>query len=186
MKKLLLPFLILFSQISFSQSTLRTADNCDCRCYINSSFTWDGDCKDGYCDGWGTIKLKTRVYTGNVIKGVFSGFGTVYQVYYGSLTKEYEGEWRNNELTGKAKYYYPNGRILYDGEVTEGKFNGYGKLFDKNEGIIYEGNFYNIDPYSGKNYCLYGNPQDGSCLIIWINSHSFDITTYKGEMRNGY
>jgi hypothetical protein len=40
----------------------------------------------------------------------------------------YDGEWKENKMSGHGKLYYQSGRIAYDGEWKDDQFTGHGVL----------------------------------------------------------
>ena len=68
------------------------------------------------------------------------------------IIEKYEGEFKNNEITGVGIYHYSN-KDKYEGNFINNKKNGIGKLFSYENKETYEGEFKN-------------NMKDGNGLII--------------------
>lgn len=129
------------------------------RNYENRYFTWDGDCKDGYLHGFGTLKmfennieyymfegyvLKGKIegqgklinlsdgdiYEGNYVNGKPNGFGH----FYNDDGDHYEGNYKDGLQSGKGTYWYaPESELFkYVGEWQNGKKHGEGILFYRN------------------------------------------------------
>lgn len=83
-----------------------------------SIFTWSGGCRDGYCDGNGTIQWydsnnnPTYKYVGQVSSGKNDGYGTL---YYANGYVYYRGEWADDLKSGIGTTYYDDGSIQYKG-----------------------------------------------------------------------
>ena len=57
---------------------------------------------------------------------MFDGAGCL---YYTNKQKAFEGEFHGNVLSGRGRWYYPNGCLRYDGIWKEGQFDGNGILY---------------------------------------------------------
>ena len=66
----------------------------------------------------------------------------------------YEGDWKNDNRTGKGIYYFKSGN-RYEGDFKNGKKEGKG-IFYYNNGNRYEGDFKN-DKYEGKGIFYFNN-----------------------------
>ena len=82
--------------------------------YKNSKLYYEGDFKNGIKEGNGKIFFENGDY--------------------------YEGQFTNDQITGKGKYYY--GKGYYEGDLVNGLSHGKGKFYWKN-GHIYEGDYVN-------------------------------------------
>ena len=100
----------------------------------------------------------------------------------------YVGEIKNNEITGRGKYYFPTG-TTYSGELLNGLRHGYGRFESPNEDINYEGNWKNglKNGYGimKKKGCTYeGNWKDGFIdgkgKLTWKSGN-----IYKGDFNKG-
>jgi hypothetical protein len=67
----------------------------------------------------------------------------------------YEGDVKNNLITGKGSIYYRTGQVQTTGEYKNGKLNGYGKYFNSEGRLVYEGQFVENE-FSGHGK-FYGN-----------------------------
>ena len=93
--------------------------------HISSNyFTWSGNSRSGYCDGYGTIKSYysngnlNYKYSGNVSIGKNNGFGTE---YFNESTIKYQGYWYNDQKNGFGTEYNSDGSIKFKGNFVDGK-----------------------------------------------------------------
>jgi len=134
---------LIVTQALFSQVRMRTAKNCNCKFNTNASFTWNGACKNGYCNGYGTIQWygkngkKTGKIVGHVKNGKSEGFCIM---YYSDGTKLFEGNFVNDKRNGHGIYYYADGS-KYDGEWVDDLKNGKGTMYNSNGAISFQGEF---------------------------------------------
>ena len=54
---------------------------------------------------------------------------------------EFEGEYLNGEMNGKAKEYYLNGNLKFAGYYLNGKKHGLGKEYYSNGKLYFEGEY---------------------------------------------
>lgn len=63
----------------------------------------------------------------------------------------YDGEWRENKMSGHGKLYYQSGKIAYDGNWSDDKFTGFGVLYNEvplpMESTLDYSNFEQVDEY---------------------------------------
>jgi len=138
MKKIIFIIISLFVfQGTFSQLRMRIAKNCNCKFNTDTEFTWNGACKNGFCNGYGTIQWynkrgkKSGKVVGLVKMGKSEGFCTMYNA---NGSKLFEGNYVNDKRNGHGIMYYSDGSI-YEGEWKDDKKNGIGKITDSN-GVI--------------------------------------------------
>ena len=86
------------------------------------------------------IYINGYYYVGNIIEGLPSGEGAIYDK---NKNIKYEGNFENGQANGKGKFYYDNGVIQYDGEWSNGLRSGIGKYYDNKGYLKYEGYFFN-------------------------------------------
>jgi antitoxin component YwqK of YwqJK toxin-antitoxin module len=75
----------------------------------------------------------------------------------------YDGEWRENKMSGHGKLFYQSGKIAYDGEWSNDQFTGFGVLYNEEPVILHRPFDYNnlddIDEYwtrfEGTHYMLF-------------------------------
>ncbi len=107
------------------------ADKDGCKVYNpmpqeQESIRWDGECRDGFAHGTGTLdwyigdQLQER-YEGELDMGWADGEGT----YVSREGSRYKGEWKKSMQHGKGTIQNADGSV-YQGEWKEGKPNGYG------------------------------------------------------------
>ena len=143
---------------------------------INNNIKKEEYSKYNYNDG--------KYYIGPVLNGLPNGKGKIYyknnKLYYEGDLKNgikegngkiffengnyYEGQFTNDQITGKGKYYYDNG--YYEGDLVNGNRHGKGKYYFKNGGS-YEGDWVNNlkEGYGKKIY------EDGKYYIgFWMKN----------------
>lgn len=86
-----------------------------------TSFTWSGNCVNGYADGYGKLQL------------IKDGYNTTY----------YIGYMRSGKLCGNGTYYYANGSKMLEGTFRNNCLNGLGNSYDQNGNLKIEGYFEN-------------------------------------------
>ena len=87
--------------------------------------------------GKGVLQFKNGTYTGEVMRGVATGYGTMVW----NDGDVYEGEWMYNKRHGLGTLVFASGAV-YEGEWFEGKKHGYGRYTWKS-GSWYEGEWEN-------------------------------------------
>lgn len=83
------------------------------------------------------------LYDGETVHGVKEGTGTL----YGPDGDYYTGDFKNDEMNGKGKYYDAADNLIFEGNVVNGERNGYGILYNDDGSISYKGKFKNNKPY---------------------------------------
>ncbi len=113
----------------------------------------------------------TVVYVGDVVAGVCTGNGTLWD-RKGRLV--YEGGFENNQYNGQGVRYWPSGNRQYEGEFSENKYNGEGVLYaEDGQTVLYEGSFKNgLRDGTGKAYSETG---------VLLYEGSFASDQYHGE-----
>ena len=121
----------------------------------NGSVVYTGDIVKGVCTGAGTLWNQDGVliYEGNFLNNRFDGNGIK---YYPSGKKMYEGEFSENQYSGRGTLYYPDGSIRYEGDFENGNFQGTGAEYNEKGILIYEGEFLN-GIYHGTGTSYYGS-----------------------------
>lgn len=107
----------------------------------NGEVVYTGDIVKGVCTGTGTLWNQDGVliYKGNFVNNAFEGDGTR---YYPSGKPLYIGEFSENLYSGRGTLYYPDGTIQYEGEFENGNFQGKGAEYNEKGIMIYEGDFF--------------------------------------------
>ena len=167
--------------------------------------------------GYGKVTLKDgSTYTGSAKFGILeTEKGKNCKIDFADGTK-YEGQIKNNQLTGKGTYLFPSG-ATYEGEIVNGLRHGYGKYKSK-DGITYEGEWKDgkkegngimvkgdmtyegsfskgvIDGY-GKLYWSNGNIYEGNFnhnlingngTMIWMDSNEKYTGQWINNLQNGF
>ena len=115
------------------------------------SFSWNGECKDGYLEGFGIAQYfadgnPVGKYEGNFVKGKRSGKG----VATWTNGNRYEGDWLDDNMHGKGLMTSTSG-ASYNGDWVRDKMQGYG-VYLWPDGMRYEGNW--VDGYMHGNGVL--------------------------------
>lgn len=161
----------------------------------NETATWNGDCKEGYANGKGTViwyengKEASR-YTGDVVQGKPHGKGNV---VYTTPHYTYEGDFKDGKAQGKGTLTY-TGKFRYTGDFKDNKMTGKGVLIVEN-GTQHEGEFLNNKKHGwGIMKFNDGSSYEGQ----WQNNQMHGIGKYKypessnsikqpyGYWQNGY
>jgi hypothetical protein len=121
---------VIFNNLCHAQTVMVKAQNKNC--YFNtdagSLFTWSGDCRDGYCDGYGTIQWydangnSEGKFIGNLSYGKAQGYATQ---YYANGYISYQGYWSNDMRNGQGTSYYNNGAIEFQGNFIDDAYENY-------------------------------------------------------------
>merc|ERR1719223_240991 len=156
---------------------------------VTSTDQGGGDVAAGAIDGGGAGKVGVHSirygdgseYTGGTLDGRRHGEGR-----WVSSTAQYEGQWFNDNMHGRGKHVWADGR-KYEGNFEGGKFNGQGKMSWTSPGgtMVYEGNY--VDDL-----------KDGQGKFTWADGRSYEgewsagnrngrgiYTNSKGERRAG-
>ena len=121
-----------------------------------------GDFVNGVIEGNGKEECKEYLYEGQFAKNKKHGKGKIIYKQTGDI---YEGEFREDAITGDGIYKWANGES-YKGTVLNGKMHGKG-LYKWPDGGEYEGDYNN-------------NLKEGKGRFKWANGKIFE-----GEFRNG-
>ncbi|CAD8151327.1 unnamed protein product [Paramecium octaurelia] len=126
---------------------------------------------------------ETQLFFGLIVDGLKQGVG----VYYKQGKYIFEGDWQQNQKSGRGIELFINGSY-YEGQYVNGKPSGMGRFYWSN-GEFYEGQWYNGkkngsgiwkgskgDSYIGE--WKMGVP-DGYGVHLWINGDR-----YEGEFKN--
>jgi hypothetical protein len=138
--------------------------------HTNTSFTWNGSGKAGYCNGYGTIQwynadgTKSGWFTGNIINGKNQGYGTQ---YFSNGQKYYEGYWSNDEMTGTGKMYDINGVLQFEGVFENGHL--------KNMALS------NTAAYEAGKYIMRNIFDDGINLRSYVIKHTKDELWFRTQ-----
>ena len=97
-------------------------------------------------NGWARINFNNGDYEGYFVDGKPNGFG---RMYWGELRMAYHGEMRNQQMSGKGTFFYPNGDML-EGSFEEHNPKGTGVLTE-----LKTGKRFNVE-YDGSKKLLEG------------------------------
>lgn len=118
---------------------------------MHSGMCYVGDKVRGEWHGYGTLYQNGKKrYVGQFSEGMFHGKGTLYQA--GNDHKQYEGTFRENEMTGSAKLFRQDGTVQYIGAVSEAEPHGDGTLYNSDGTKLKEGSFAHGRFVSGKTF----------------------------------
>ena len=139
------------------QENINNKDNND-----DNNLVYEGEIKDFKREGHGVEKCPEYVYEGNFHDDMKNGQGSI---KYLKLGRKYEGEFKNNEITGYGYLIYEN-KQTYKGNLVDGKKEGKGKYIWP-DGSEYEGEYKN-------------DIREGEGSLKWANGLIF-----KGKFHNG-
>ena len=139
------------------QENINNKDNND-----DNNLVYEGEIKDFKREGHGVEKCPEYVYEGNFHDDMKNGQGSI---KYLKLGRKYEGEFKNNEITGYGYLIYEN-KQTYEGNLVDGKKEGKGKYIWP-DGSEYEGEYKN-------------DIREGEGSLKWANGLIF-----KGKFHNG-
>ena len=133
--------------------------------YQNRSFSWSGNCVDGYADGYGELEILENGRTilgivGSLTKGKLEGKASLQFMVDGDL---YEGSFQSSIIHGKGHFYNDDGDH-YEGEYKRGIRSGYGVYWYPPESPLlkYEGEWRNGQQEGvGKLYHRNGKTEKG-------------------------
>jgi uncharacterized protein (TIGR02145 family) len=174
--------LIIHNQFSYSQCIEGDCNNGFGRYNYPNGDKYDGEFKDGKCQGQGKITWTDgSFYDGSFILNKTWGYGK----YVWANGNVYEGNHLNNLKHGYGKLKYFSGE-LREGNWVAGQFTGKGKK-TSSTGEITEGYFVNgelFNSYSpnleNSSLCISGNCINGNGTYKWP-----DGSKYIGEFKNG-
>lgn len=121
-----------------------------------------GDFVNGAIEGSGKEECKDFVYEGDFIQNKKNGKG---KIVYKQTGDVYEGEFKEDKITGSGIYKWANGES-YNGGVLDGKMHGKG-VYKWPDGGEYEGKYVN-------------NMKEGFGKFKWANGRRFE-----GMFKNG-
>ena len=139
------------------QENINNKDNND-----DNNLVYEGEIKDFKREGHGVEKCPEYVYEGNFHDDMKNGQGSI---KYLKLGRKYEGDFKNNEITGYGYLIYEN-KQTYKGDLVDGKKEGKGKYIWP-DGSEYEGEYKN-------------DIREGEGSLKWANGLIF-----KGKFHNG-
>ena len=139
------------------QENINNKDNND-----DNNLVYEGEIKDFKREGHGVEKCPEYVYEGNFHDDMKNGQGSI---KYLKLGRKYEGEFKNNEITGYGYLIYEN-KQTYKGNLVDGKKEGKGKYIWP-DGSEYKGEYKN-------------DIREGEGSLKWANGLIF-----KGKFHNG-
>ena len=139
------------------QENINNKDNND-----DNNLVYEGEIKDFKREGLGVEKCPEYVYKGNFHDDMKNGQGSI---KYLKLGRKYEGEFKNNEITGYGYLIYEN-KQTYKGNLVDGKKEGKGKYIWP-DGSEYKGEYKN-------------DIREGEGSLKWANGLIF-----KGKFHNG-
>ena len=139
------------------QENINNKDNND-----DNNLVYEGEIKDFKREGYGVEKCPEYEYEGNFHDDMKNGQGSI---KYLKLRRKYEGDFKNNEITGCGYLIYEN-KQTYNGNLVDGKKEGKGKYIWP-DGSEYEGEYKN-------------DIREGEGSLKWANGLIF-----KGKFHNG-
>jgi hypothetical protein len=125
---------------------------------------YEGDFKDGIRNGLGREETKEHIYIGNYENDKKNKIG---KLTYKNKNESYEGEFLDNNITGKGKYINEDGDE-YDGDFLNGKMNGIG-IYKWSDGSEYEGEYIE-------------NIKEGRGKFIWADGKIFEGKFFDGKI----
>lgn len=148
---------------------------------------YEGDFIDGLRWGMGREETKDHVYVGQYEKDKKNKKG---KLVYKSIKDSYEGDFLDNNITGKGEYKWENGDTFI-GDFVNGKMHGRG-LYKWPDGGEYEGEYNNnIKEGKGKfkwsNGKIYEGPFVGGKPhgkgILKVSGNVYDVEFVEGKMK---
>ena len=128
----------------------------------SEDYYYEGNFINNKKNGKGKEETEEYIYIGNYENDDKFGEG---KVEYKKKKDKYEGEFKDNNITGKGIYIWENGHI-FEGNFLNGKMHGFGK-YKWPEGGMYIGNYVN-------------GTREGYGEFHWPNNKVF-----KGNFKNG-
>ena len=127
---------------------------------LNGNY-YEGEFKDGLKYGQGREETKEDVYVGNFENDKKNKKG---KLVYKKINDSYEGDFLDNNITGKGEYKWENDDI-YIGDFIDEKMHGKG-LYKWPDGGEYEGEYINnikegIGRFKWSNGKIYEGPFEG-------------------------
>jgi len=151
----------------------------------NEEFTYEGEFNHNIINGKGEKYYENYIYKGDFINNKKEGIGEEStndydykgefvndlkngkgKVIYKNRGESYEGEFKNDELTGYGCYKWSNNHI-YKGQFLNGNMNGHG-YYTWPEGGYYKGNYIN-------------NIKEGEGEFMWPDGRIFKGTFKEGK-----
>lgn len=130
---------------------------------INGNY-YKGEFKDGLRSGKGYEETKEHTYEGNYENDKKNKIG---KLVYKNIKDSYEGEFHDNNITGKGEYCWENGD-KFIGDFINGKMDGRGH-YKWPDGGEYEGTYIN-------------NIKQGTGKFKWSNGKIFEGPFIDGKL----
>ena len=150
----------------------------------NEEFTYEGNFTHNIINGKGEKYYENCIYKGNFVNNMKDGIGEESTIDY-----DYKGEFSNDLKNGKGKVIYKNTGESYEGEFKDDKLTGYG-CYKWNNNHIYNGQFLNgnmngIGYYTWPEGGYYkgnyiNNIKEGKGEFMWPDGRIF-----KGNFKEG-
>lgn len=131
--------------------------------YYPDGTKYIGDFVKGLRQGNGEEENEEHIYKGQFMNDKKEGTGTL---KYKAKDDVYNGEFKNNSITGKGKYIWAN-KDVYEGNFLNGKMHGKGKY------VWADGDEYEGDYVEGL--------KEGVGVFKWSNGKIYSGTFYKGK-----
>lgn len=148
---------------------------------------YEGDFVDGLRCGYGREETKDHVYVGQYEKDKKNKRG---KLIYKSIKDTYEGDFIDNNITGKGEYTWENGDVFI-GDFVNGKMHGRG-LYKWPDGGEYEGEYINnIKEGKGRFKWSNGKIYEGPFVagkphgkgILKVSTSLYDVEFVEGKMK---
>ena len=170
------------------ESSLKKCKGTDYRkwnnCYGEYKFPrieYKGEWNNGNFHGKGVLKEAWGgIYFGDFKNNLADGYGRQDEVD-GTW---WEGEVKNDYLTGKGKYFFPSSKCLYEGIFLKMALNGEGKI--SCEGGYEEVGLFKNDQLNGYGYIKYkdGSTKEGNFVDGELNGYGKQIYS-NGTIKEG-
>jgi len=148
---------------------------------------YEGDFIGGFRCGYGREETKDHVYVGQYEKDKKNSKG---KLVYKNIKDSYEGDFIDNNITGKGEYCWENGDIFI-GDFVNGKMHGRG-LYKWPDGGEYEGEYINnIKEGKGRFKWSNGKVFEGPFVggkphgkgILKVTNNVYDVEFIEGKMK---
>ncbi len=148
---------------------------------------YEGDFKSGLRWGLGKEETKDHNYVGQYEKDKKNLKG---KLVYKNIKDSYEGDFVDNNITGKGEYKWENGDIFI-GDFVNGKMHGSG-IYKWPDGGEYKGEYINnIKEGKGKFMWSNGKIYEGPFVggkphgkgVLKVNDNLFEVEFFDGKMK---